>query len=160
MLEWFKQAWPGPAVRASAWMFGFGETLHFMGICLLFGSLLVVDLRLLGFYRSLPVKAVLKFVPYAIVGFLILAATGWMFFTSNPAAYYGNPAFRMKMLAIALAGLNALVFTVWDHRKVVLVGEGQDTGMGTQIIAGTSLALWLAALALGRMLPLFVVGEN
>ncbi|MFO1184112.1 MAG: hypothetical protein U1E56_04930 [Bauldia sp.] len=160
VLEWFKQAWPGPEARASKWLFGFGETIHFMGICVLFGALIIFDLRLLGFFKGISGKTALAFVPYALAGFVMLAATGWMFFTSNPVVYYSNPAFLLKMLAIVLAGLNALAFFVFDHSKVVALGPGEDTSAGTKWMAGGSLALWLTALLLGRFLPLFVVSQN
>ena len=55
--------WPGPFVNGTGWAFGFGQALHFMGLCLLFGVMLVVDLRLLGVFKRLPMKAVLGLLP-------------------------------------------------------------------------------------------------
>lgn len=159
-LEWFKQAWPGPLARTSTWLFGFAETLHFMGLCLLFGSLLLVDLRLIGLFKRIPVKEVMGFLPYALVGFAILAATGWVFFTSNPAAYYGNPAFRAKMIVIVLAGINAAAFTLIDHEKLAAIGPGEAGPAMTRVMGSLSLGLWLTALLLGRLLPVFVASEN
>ncbi len=160
MLEWFKAAWPGAEVRGTSWLFSFGETLHFMGLCILLGALLVVDLRLMGFFKRLPVKSVLAFLPYAVFGFLINAATGWLFFTSNPSLYYGNPAFRIKMLLILLAGINALVFTVMEHRRVATLGPGMETPTLTKWTAAMSLILWFGVLLLGRLLPVFTVSVN
>lgn len=159
-LEWFRQAWPGPIVRSTSWLFSFGEILHFIGICLLLGSLLFIDLRLLGFYRSISVKSVLALLPWTLFGFLLIASSGWIFFTSNPASYVENPAFLVKMLLILLAGLNAAAFTLIEHRAMLKIGPGGDTPMITKVLAGSSLVMWFAVLLLGRLLPIFTVGTN
>ena len=160
ILQWFKFAWPGPWVRESNWLFAFGESMHFIGLCLLFGAMIFVDLRLMGFYKQIPVKAVLSLLPFAIMGFVINAASGWLFFTSNPALYYENPAFIAKMILVLLAGLNALAFTIWEHRKVLVLGPGEDAPAAARVLAAASLLLWFAILLLGRWLPLFTVSVN
>jgi len=152
--------WPGHLVTADSWPFGFGQTMHYMGLCLLFGVMLIVDLRLLGLFKWLAVKSVLRFLPLALIGFLFMAASGWEFVTSNPSLYLTNPAFRMKMYLIALAGLNALIFTVVEHRRASLVGPGGETDLFTKLTAGTSLALWIAILFFGRLLQQFTVSVN
>lgn len=160
IIAWFGTLWPGHEVSASHWAFSFGETLHFVGLCLLLGAMLFVDLRLLGFFKSIPVKAVLAVLPWAIVGFGINAATGWAFFTSNPGLYWGNSAFRIKILLILFAGINALIFTVVEHRQVAHIGPGEDTPMFTKTTAALSLILWFGILLIGRMLPLFTISVN
>ena len=77
-LEWFRQAWPGPLVRSTSWLFSFGEILHFIGLCLLLGSLLVIDLRLMGYFKNLSIRSVLSFLPYTLFGFFLNAASGWI----------------------------------------------------------------------------------
>jgi hypothetical protein len=141
-------------------MFAMGESLHFAGLCILLGALLFVDLRLLGFYKSIPVKAVLAVLPWAVVGFLINACTGWLFFTSNPGLYWDNGAFRLKMILVMVAGINALIFTVIEHRQVALIGPGGDTPVFTKTTAALSLILWFCILLIGRLLPLFTVSVN
>ena len=160
IVAWFGTLWPGPVVRASHWMFSFGETLHFVGLCILLGAMLFVDLRLLGFFKSIPVKSVLAVLPWGIVGFLINASTGWLFFTSNPGLYWDNSAFRIKLLLILIAGINALIFTVIEHRQVALIGPGGDTPVFTKTTAALSLILWFGILLIGRMLRLFTVSVN
>src|SRR5580658_6846239 len=97
ILHWIKETALGETVRESTWLFATGETLHFIGLSLLFGSLLIVELRLLGFLRGIPVRAALDFLPFALLGFLINLATGIEFFTADPFMYWPNPAFRLKM---------------------------------------------------------------
>jgi hypothetical protein len=155
ILRWFATLWPGPCIRESETLFAAAETLHFIGLSLLLGSLLIVDLRLMGFLRDVPVRAALAFLPLAVAGFLINAATGFGFFTADPFMYWPNIAFKLKMLAVLLAGFNTAVFAVLKHRTVQALGPGDDTDTATKVIAGLSLALWLSVIVWGRLLPSF-----
>jgi hypothetical protein len=160
ILTWFSNLWPGPVARSSNWLFGFAEIIHFIGLCLLFGALLIIDGRLLGFFRNVPAKVVLPLTTWAVIGFLLLLASGWTFFTCTPPVYWGNPAFKVKMLAILLAGINALWFTVVEHRHVAAIGPGKDTPAQSKGLAVLSLSLWFTALVLGRLLPVFTISQN
>ena len=155
VLQWIKDMPVGAAVRQSRWMFATGETLHFFGLCLLVGAMLIVDLRLLGYIRIVPMRAALAFLPFAIVGFVINLLTGIEFFMADPFMYWPNPAFRMKMVLILLAGLNAILFTVMEYRHALTLGSGENVSALGRISAGLSLGLWLGVLLLGRLLPSF-----
>lgn len=113
VLHWIKELPLGAAVRESRWLFAMGETLHFIGLCLMVGGLLIVDLRLLDFVRGVPMRAALAFLPFVIVGFAINLATGIEFFITDPFMYWPNPAFKLKLTLIMLAGLNALSSPLW-----------------------------------------------
>jgi hypothetical protein len=155
ILHWIRDTSLGAAVRQSRWMFATGETFHFIGLSLLVGGILIVDLRLLGFIRRVPVRAALAFLPFVFAGFLINLATGIVFFSADPLMYWPNPAFKLKMFLILLAGLNALVFTVLEHRNALSLGADENAGTFTKVSAGLSLGLWLGVLLLGRLLPAF-----
>jgi len=155
ILHRIKETWLGATVRESTWLFAAGETLHFIGLSMLVGALLIIDLRLLGFMRTVPIRAALAFLPFAIVGFVINLATGIEFFVNDPFMYWPNPAFRLKMFLILVAGLNALIFTVMEHRRVLVLGDGEKTSLFTKATAALSLGLWLTVLLLGRLLPSF-----
>jgi len=155
VLQWIKDMPVGAAVRQSRWMFATGETLHFFGLCLLVGAMLIVDLRLLGYIRIVPMRAALAFLPFAIVGFVINLLTGIEFFMADPFMYWPNPAFRMKMVLILLAGLNAILFTVMEYRHALTLGSGENVSALGRVSAGLSLGLWLGVLLLGRLLPSF-----
>ena len=155
ILHWIRETSLGATVRQSRWIFATGETLHFIGLSLLVGGILIVDLRLLGFLRRIPIRAALAFLPFVIAGFLINLATGIVFFSADPMMYWPNPAFKLKMALILLAGLNALVFTVMAQRRVLGLGLDDDTGRIAKVTAGLSLGLWLGVLLLGRLLPAF-----
>ena len=155
VLHWIKDLPVGAAVRQSRWMFATGETFHFFGLCLMVGGLMIVDLRLMGYIRRVPMRAALAFLPFVILGFLINLLTGIEFFMTDPFMYWPNPAFKLKMFLVLLAGLNALLFTVTEHRRVLVLGDEEDAGTLTKVTAGLSLGLWLAVILLGRLLPTF-----
>lgn len=154
-LMWFHNTWLGEVTRASNWLFTAGLTLHFVGICLVVGSMLVVDLRLLGFLRGVSFAATFKLLPFAIGGFLLNAATALMFFCFDPVAYWENPAFRIKLVLLVLAGLNALAFTLFEHRHLSKVGPDHRTGPLTRFCAALSLALWFGVILFGRLIVAF-----
>ena len=142
----------GQVMRDSVWLFPMAEILHFMGLSLLIGSLLVVDFRLLGFARSFPVSAVYRFLPLALAGFGINLVTGTMFFFSDPFRYYPNIAFRLKMLFILLAGLNALYFALTVHRHAGPAGA-EDRDAAIRTVSALSFLFWVGVIILGRFIP-------
>ena len=150
-LLWLEASWLNHLVVDSAWMFPALETLHFLGLILLVGSLLVVDVRLLGFGRRVSVNAVLAFLPWSLLGFVINLCTGVLFFASDPQFYYSNAAFRLKMLAVVLAGLNAIWFKRAIHPHVI--NGAVALPASTPIIAGASLLLWGSVIVFGRLIP-------
>ena len=152
MLLWMETSALGQLMRDSTWLFPMAEILHFMGLSLLIGSLLVVDFILLGFSRTVPVEAVYKFLPLTLVGFGINLVTGTMFCFSDPFRYYPNIAFRLKMLLVLLAGLNAFYFALMVHRKTLLpdTGEPENT---VKIVSTLSLIFWVGVIILGRFIP-------
>src|SRR3954470_391962 len=97
ILHWIKDTSLGVAVRQSRWMFAAGETFHFIGLSMMVGGLLIVDLRLLGFVRRVPIRAALPVLPFVLVGFAINLATGIEFFAADPFMYWPSPAFKLKM---------------------------------------------------------------
>ncbi len=146
--------WLGEYTRTHAWAFTTGLVVHFIGLCLLLGAMLVIDLRLLGLGRSVPVRAVFQLLPVAIAGFAINLLTGVVFFVFDPFGYWLNPAFKIKMVLILVAGLNALVFTLVEQPKA-LSEEGQGVGVLTRISAGMSLFVWFAVILFGRLIVAF-----
>ena len=104
------ESWLGRTMHELTWLFGVLETVHFIGLCLLMGAMLLVDLRLLGLMRQAPLRSVLRLLPLAIAGFLANLVSGLGFFASSPEAYWSNPALKLKMVLVLLAGLNALYF--------------------------------------------------
>lgn len=154
VLDWFAFNWLGEAMRRIRWLYPVGQILHFIGLCFLIGAILLADLRLLGFLRKLPVKVALSTVPIAIAGFGVNAVTGLAFFASDPYRFWFDGAFRVKLAAIVLAGLNALWFMLAEQPKLLHSSEG-TVPLAGRVCAALSLALWCAVIVAGRLLPVY-----
>lgn len=147
ILRWFRDTSYGELVRDVYWLFSALEIVHFMALCVLFGAILFVDLRLLGLNKRIPLDVCLRFIPVALIAFVFSLASGLGFFCSAPLDYWPNPSFRIKMLLIVLAGANALWFAAVERRV------GAESTMSTRVSAGLSIALWVTVIVLGRLLP-------
>ncbi len=141
-------------VIGSTWTWPMLESLHFLGLSLLLGALIFVDLRVLGFAGKAPIKEMHAFVPIAVLGFTLNLITGILFLFGDPFRYFPNLAFQAKMFAILLAGLNVLYFELKVHPRI---RESGDAGVGIdgKIVAALSLIFWIFVVVAGRMIPYF-----
>jgi hypothetical protein len=129
------------------WAYPALEAVHIVGIAMLFGGLLVFELRALGLGRGLPpaLLARLTLTP-ALAGFGLCAATGLAMFAGQPGELLANPAFRLKLLLIALAGANALLFHVLGGAAAL----DERGGGRARLQCLLSLGFWLAVIICGR----------
>jgi hypothetical protein len=154
LVQWVEASGLSALVTRSPWVWAVGEMLHFMGMAVLFGCIGLMDLRLLGVWKRARVSAVSQLVAWGVAGFMVNALTGMLFFIGEPVQYVSNPAFKAKMLLIALAGCNVALFNLSGvAKRVAVLDEGTDTPVAAKVMAGTSLALWIGVVYLGRMLP-------
>lgn len=118
---------------------------------MLLGGIGVVDLRLAGMMRALPVAPLLSaLTPLAIGGFLLLAASGSVMFAADARSLVGNPMFERKLVMIGLALANAGLFA-WLWRRQV--GEwGGRVPAAARLAGVASLSFWLLAAAFGRLI--------
>ena len=140
----------GIYVERNSWVWPTCETLHFIGLCLLFGVVLTVDLRILGIGKSLSFEALYQLLPLGMLGFSINLATGLMFFVATPKQYTGF-LFFLKMILVVLGALNVLYFMLFDEPWGV--GEGNDAPARTKLVAASAILIWMAVLFCGHMLP-------
>lgn len=152
-LVWLKASAFSHFMTDYKWTWPACEMLHFVGMALLFGVIFTIDLRMLGVLKRLSFAPLHRLLPWAIAGFVINAITGFLFFAADPLQYSTNPAFQAKVLFIALAGINALIFYIVPFKKVEHMGPGDDAPFSARIIAATSIVLWFGVIYLGRMLP-------
>jgi hypothetical protein len=152
---WIEGTWLHTAMVQSPVAFTLAETLHFMGLSILIGALVLIDLRGLGLMKRLPLLEMHKLVPFALAGFAINLLTGLAFIFSSPGAYFDNLGFQLKMGLIVLAGVNALAFEFLVFRPLVAGDAGAATGPAVRITSGLSLALWAGVLIFGRLIPYF-----
>jgi uncharacterized membrane protein len=153
---WFKSASIASFVADSTWVWPACETFHFIGMCILFGVVIVVNLRMLGMMKNVSFAALHRLLPLGILGFGINLITGMVFFIGVPDRYVQNAGFQWKMLLLLLAGVNTLYFTIFD--EVWALEPEQDASLRAKVIAASTLILWTGVMYFGRMLPFFGVG--
>lgn len=154
-LEWIDSSWLANLVRDWAWTWPSLETLHFMGLTLLIGALAVIDLRVLGMAKQIPLAAIEKLTPVAYFGFTVNLITGIMFFFGDPYRYYPNIAFRIKMILLVIAGINLLIYKI-KVEPALLRGDYDDNASAlAKAVALTSIVAWVGVLAGGRLIPYF-----
>jgi len=149
-LVWLESTPIADAITTSVWMYATFETIHYIGLAMLVGSIMLIDLRLLGFARSLPLPSMLGLLPWVWAGFLTNVVTGSLMFIYNATSFGTNRMFLLKMTLMALAGINALVFTVAVARSGDRWLAAQQTPAGIKVVATLSLALWLGVMTAGR----------
>ena len=145
----------GAWVRHSQWAWPVLESLHFIGMSVLIGTIGLFDLRLLGFARRIPMAALHRLVPLGVAGFLINAATGICFLAGTPDQYFINPAFQAKVLFFLVAGLNVAAFYLLMFRRVRGVGPGEQAPLFARIIGGVSICCWVGVMTAGRLLTFY-----
>jgi len=150
ILEWFRTTWVGEFVRNSTWAFPFLQSLHFIGMALLIGIVGAIDLRILGLARAIPLAPLHRFLPLAFIGFGLNLTTGFFFFCHDPMFYSFNSAFRVKMLLILIAGLNALWFELGVFLNLKSWGPGIEASRMAKIISALSILLWVSVITAGR----------
>ena len=150
---WLKSTSVSRFIVHYPWIWPACETIHFVGLALVIGIAGFFDLRLMGFMKSIPLRAARELMPWAIVGFGLNLITGATFVIGAPDQYVNNAAWWAKMFFLMLAGLNAMFFETTFGVRVMNLGAGEDTPVGAKIIGGVSLFSWLAVLYWGRMLP-------
>jgi uncharacterized protein DUF6644 len=154
LVAWLTATQLSGFVTEHAWVWPACETLHFIGLALLIGNIGLLDFRLLGIVKDMAFVPVNRFVRWAVLGFAINLATGIVFFVGNPAQYVYNVAFGYKLVFMALAGVNVLIFYVTGlSRTVEALGPGDDAPAAAKVIAAASLFLWVGVMYMGRMLP-------
>ena len=140
--------------ESGPWTYAIVNLTHVLGISTLFGSILVLDLRLVGIGRRVPLAPLsAAVVPVATVGFLIAATTGVGLLATKATEYVGNPFLLIKFPAIALGLLNVGILkrtVAWRaHRTRDLTPDEQRQ---LAVFGGLSLLCWLTAITAGRMI--------
>ena len=155
VLSWMEASALGQFMRqAGPWAYAITNVSHVFGVAALFGSILVLDLRLLGAWRRLPLAPVASAItPVSVVGFTVAAVSGLCLLATTATDYDGNPFLLIKFPAIALGLVNVLVLRrsqAWQaHRERELVPAEQRQ---LAVMGGVSLACWVTAIAAGRLI--------
>ena len=161
-MESLVQAIEGGAINSwvlsTYWLWPLLEIIHFVGLSLLLGAMLIVDLRLAGYLRQVDLMSTHRLLPWATLGFVMNLVSGTLFFFGDPGRYSINIGFQIKMVLVLIAGLNVLLY-LWKIKPVVANWEAHgDTPMLAKSVAWVSLATWAAVLLLGRLIPYIGTG--
>jgi len=148
---------PVTALMRTAWGWPLAESLHFIGLTLLVGTIGAFDLRLLGVGRRIPIAAMHRFIPLGIAGFVLNACTGLLFVLTDPDQYIYNPSFHFKLLFMAIAGANAGAFYLTSYRHVCRHAT-YVAPMRARVIAAVSLCAWMGVITGGRLLTFYRPG--
>ncbi|MBI3050527.1 MAG: DUF2214 domain-containing protein [Acidobacteria bacterium] len=145
----------GVLVRESGvWTYAFLNLFHILGVSTLFGSVLILDLRLLGVTRRVPIDALARLsVPLAQTGFALAVATGVTMICTNATEYIGNPFLLIKFPAILVGVVNVAIISrlpAWRAARERELTRGESRQLA--VMGGISLASWLTAVAAGRMI--------
>ena len=146
--EWCEATTIGTAIRSSSWAFAVIESVHLLGLSVIGGAVLLVDLRLLGFgLRNQRIADVARAAfPWLVASLLVMLLTGISLFLSEATKCYRSEAFWVKMTSLALA----MVFTFTIRRRVTLADEVQMRPIWFKLVALVSLTLWFGVGASGR----------
>jgi len=138
--HWCEQSGIGNTIRQSSWLFPLIEAIHLLGLGLIGGAVLVVDLRLLGLglRRQSTAQLARDAQPWLIGSLLLMMTTGGLLFLSESIKLYYHEAFWFKMASLILA----IVFTFTIQRKVILAGETRLRPVWSKVVALVSILLW------------------
>jgi uncharacterized membrane protein len=150
-------SWPRAAAMGAAlvvdnpWVWPICEILHFVGLCLLFGVVLMVNLRMLGVFKAVPFGEVYRLMPWAMLGLAINVVTGMLFFLAVPDQYTQNRAFSLKMFWM-MVGIATLFYpTVFEDIRSLK--ENENAPLVAKIVAVGSICIWIGVIFYGRFLP-------
>jgi hypothetical protein len=138
-------------IRESVWLFPTIETVHVFAVVLVVGSIMTVDLRLLGLgNRDRPFTDVAnEALPWTWSAFALAAIAGSLLFSSKAVTYYGDIPFRLKMACLLLAGINMGVFHLLGTRQLAAWDRG-TAPFAAKFAGGASLSLWIVIVGAGR----------
>ena len=137
------------------WAYGLINLVHILGISTLFGAVLLLDLKLMGLWRSVPLQGVIRpTVPLAAVGFVLAAASGSLMFSFNTTNYHGNPFLYVKLPVIVCALVNVAItqrLSAWQRAKAGAPAEPGDNRV-LAVCGALSLLTWTTVVTCGRMI--------
>ena len=153
---WLEGTALGTAMRQWLWLYPIVEIVHILGFAILIGSAFMFDVRLLGLGRGLPVSALADhLLRWARWSLLLVLPTGSMMFIAHATEMSTNPAFRVKLILIGAAFLNAGLFHRWPFRAVGDWDTEIAAPLPAKLAGALSLTLWTGVVACGRLLAYF-----
>ncbi len=150
-LTWIGETPLALAVAQSEWLFPTIEVIHVFAISLVFGTIAIIDLRLLGLASANRryTEMARELLPWTWGAFGVAAIFGTLLISSRPVGYFENTDFRLKFLCMGLAGINMLVFQFITSRDIAQWDKG-GVSLSGRVAGGLSLALWIGVVYFAR----------
>jgi len=154
MLEWLQRTAVAVSIRDSLYTFPVLESIHVVGLALVFGTIAILDLRLLGVASTdRPVSRLMAdLLKWTWAAFAVTALTGGLMFSTNALVYFHNTFFRAKMILLVLAGLNMLVFELTARKTINQWDSQPSTPSMAKVVATVSLVIWIGVIVAGRVI--------
>lgn len=153
---WLESGDIATAMREWTWLYPIVEIAHIIGFVVLVGAAFFFDLRLLGVSRRLPVTQLGRhLLHWSRASLLVVVPTGFLMFMTNATKLVENPVFQLKLILIALAGLNALVYYLSPSRSVERWDIDAGAPLAAKLSAVFSLLVWSAVISCGRLIAFF-----
>lgn len=152
--EWLQSLPWASGVKHSAWQFPVIESVHSLALSVMLWPAAILDLRLLGVVMTKrPVSQIAaQFLPWVWTGFTAMVLTGAILFSAEAVKCYKSPFFRVKLILLLVAGLNALVFHKTVFHGIAAWDKESPTPWRAKLAGGCSLAVWIGVVAMGRAL--------
>lgn len=155
-LVWLETSALAIAMRQWRWLYPIVEIAHIVGFVVLVGAAAMFDFRLLGASRRLPVASMAQhLLPWARMSLVLVVPSGLMMFTAHATELAENPAFRLKLILIAVALVNAAIFHKGTFTSVGTWNQDAKTPTAAKFAAAFSLVLWTGVITCGRLLAYF-----
>lgn len=154
MLEWLHGTSVAVSIRDGLYLFPVLESIHVVGLALVFGTIAILDLRLLGKASvERPVSRLMSdLLKWTWAAFAVTAVTGGLMFSTNAIVYFHNTYFRIKMALLVLAAVNMLVFELTARKTLAEWDRAATTPRVAKIVATVSLIIWVGVIAAGRVI--------
>jgi hypothetical protein len=152
-LGWIEQSALATAMRQELWLYPSIEILHIFGFVTLVGSIVMLDLRLLGLSPRIPIRELARhLLPWTLGALIVIVPTGVMMFMAHASDFISNTAFVVKLSLIFGAGFNAAAFHLGPYRSVSEWDSHFPTPGAAKLHALISILLWMGVIACGRLL--------
>ena len=153
-LQWLEATQFSTGIRESTYVWAIIDGVHVLGLCLFVGLTLFWDLRLLNVVmKRVPVTEIWsRLIPWMTVGFVIMLFSGLGLFVSDPVRFYGNIIFRIKVVVLVVAALNALAFHSGIERRLLEWDTTPTTPAAAKVAGALSISMWALAIVCGRLI--------
>jgi hypothetical protein len=153
ILRAVEQSLPAVAMRGELWLYPAVETVHLWGIAVLVGAVILFDLRLLGFARAIPLRALARhLLRWAVSALLLIVPSGLLMFSAHAGDFIDNRAFVLKMVLLMLAATNAAALHAGVLRSAAAWDVAVAAPLAARLHAVTSIVLWLCIVGCGRLI--------